>query len=80
MSPSQIAVWSSPMPKSSRLRQSESQLARAPLAAARSAKSTMPAPKSIEKMPIIFWSMKISPKTAMAQSSPVSVPAEEMLK
>ena len=80
MSPSQSIVWSTPMQKSSRLRQSDSQPALAPLAAARSAKSTMPAPNSIEKMPIIFWSMKISPKMAIAQSSPVSVPADERLK
>ena len=68
------------MPSSSRLRQSDSQFARTPLAAARSANSTMPAPNRIEKMPMNFWSTNTSPKTPIVQSSQVSVPSALRLK
>ena len=62
------------MPSRSVLRQRLSQLARRPLSAARSWKSTMPAPNSIEKRPMNFWSKRISPAPPMAQSSHVAMP------
>ena len=68
------------MPRSRAFRQKLSQPARRPLSRARSKKRTMPAPNSIEKSPMNFWSTKISPAPPMAQSSQVSMPPAPMFQ
>ena len=73
-SPSHRMAWRMPMPSSRTLRHRFSRTGRPSRRSARSMNRSIPAPNSSEKIPMNFWSMKISPNTPMVQSSQVSDP------